>query len=122
MVNQYTALLSPVAVDAVLKVIDPLTAVNVDLKDVRVVGRLGGTVDDTELVRFAAVDDRLNLMGRSLLAQVEGLVLFDRPNEASAKRATGPKMVKNAKIGLIQFCLSPPKTNVRSRPLSLCLR
>ena len=91
--NQYTSLLSPVAVDAVLRVIDPATAVNVDLKDIRVVSRLGGTVDDTELI--------------------DGLVLFDRPNEASAKRATGPKAVKNAKIGLIQFCLSAPKTNVR---------
>jgi T-complex protein 1 subunit delta len=94
MVNQYTSLLSPVAVDAVLRVIDPLTAVNVDLKDIRVVSRLGGTVDDTELI--------------------DGLVLFDRPNEASAKRATGPKSVKNAKVGLIQFCLSAPKTNMES--------
>lgn len=50
MVNQYTSLLSPVAVDAVLRVIDPATATNVDLKDIRVVSRLGGTVDDTELV------------------------------------------------------------------------
>jgi T-complex protein 1 subunit delta len=38
------------AVDAVLKVIDPATAVNVDLRDIRVVKKLGGTVDDTELV------------------------------------------------------------------------
>lgn len=51
MVNQYTSLLSPVAVDAVLKIIDPATAVNADLRDIRVVTRLGGTVDDTELVR-----------------------------------------------------------------------
>lgn len=94
MVNQYTSLLSPVAVDSVLRVIDPTTATNVDLKDIRVVSRLGGTVDDTELI--------------------DGLVLFDRPNEASAKRATGPKLVKNAKIGLIQFCLSAPKTNMES--------
>lgn len=44
--------------------------------------------------------------------QIDGLILYDRPNEASAKRVAGPKQVKNCKIGLIQFCLSPPKTNV----------
>ncbi len=50
MVSANSELLSPMAVDAVLKVIDPLTAVNVDLRDIRVVKKLGGTVDDTELV------------------------------------------------------------------------
>jgi T-complex protein 1 subunit delta len=38
------------AVDAVLKVIDPLTAINVDLRDIRIVKKLGGTIDDTTLV------------------------------------------------------------------------
>jgi len=50
MVSQYSSLLSPVAVDAVLRVIDPATATNVDLRDIRVTKKLGGTVDDTELV------------------------------------------------------------------------
>lgn len=92
MVSQYSSLLSPVAVDAVLRVIDPTVATNVDLRDIRVAKKLGGTVDDTELI--------------------DGLILYDRPNEASAKRVAGPKQVKNCKIGLIQFCLSPPKTNM----------
>lgn len=30
---------------------DPLTAVNVDLQDVKIVKQVGGTMDDTELVR-----------------------------------------------------------------------
>eukprot|EP00698_Gefionella_okellyi_P005709 TRINITY_DN15173_c0_g1_i1.p1 TRINITY_DN15173_c0_g1~~TRINITY_DN15173_c0_g1_i1.p1 ORF type:complete len:552 (+),score=168.61 TRINITY_DN15173_c0_g1_i1:193-1656(+) len=94
MVSQYSSLLSPVAVDAVSRVIDPQTATNVDLRDIRIAKKLGGTVDDTELV--------------------EGLVLFDRPNEASSKRVAGPKVVKNAKIGLIQFQLSAPKSNMDS--------
>jgi chaperonin GroEL (HSP60 family) len=30
---------------------DPLTATNVDLQDVKIVKQVGGTMDDTELVR-----------------------------------------------------------------------
>lgn len=48
-VSQYSSLLSPIAVDSVLSVIDPKTAVNVDLKDIRLVKKIGGTIDDTEL-------------------------------------------------------------------------
>jgi hypothetical protein len=35
-VSQNSHLLAPIAVDAVLKVIDPATATNVDLRDIRV--------------------------------------------------------------------------------------
>lgn len=50
-----------------------------------------GTVDDTELV--------------------EGLVLEQKISHL----AGGISQVEKAKIGLIQFCISPPKTDV-SRP------
>jgi T-complex protein 1 subunit delta len=80
--------LAPLAVDAVLRVIDAKTATNVDLKDIKVVKRLGGTIEDTEVV--------------------EGLI-FD--NSASHS-AGGPTTIRGAKIGLIQYCLSAPKTNV----------
>eukprot|EP00297_Palpitomonas_bilix_P008988 CAMPEP_0113888722 /NCGR_PEP_ID=MMETSP0780_2-20120614/13042_1 /TAXON_ID=652834 /ORGANISM="Palpitomonas bilix" /LENGTH=534 /DNA_ID=CAMNT_0000877627 /DNA_START=12 /DNA_END=1616 /DNA_ORIENTATION=+ /assembly_acc=CAM_ASM_000599 len=90
MVAQNSALLSPVAVDAVMNVIDPATATNVDLRDIRVVKKLGGTVDDTELV--------------------EGLVF----TQGALKGSNGPTRVENAKIALIQFCLSPPKTDMES--------
>jgi T-complex protein 1 subunit delta len=30
-----------------MKVIDPKTATNVDLKDIKIVKKLGGTIDDT---------------------------------------------------------------------------
>lgn len=82
--------LAPLAVDAVLKVIDPNTATNVDLSNIRIVKKLGGTVEDTELV--------------------EGLV-FD---QGASHAAGGPTMIQNAKIGLIQFQLSPPKTNIEN--------
>lgn len=40
-VSQYSNLLAPITVDAVLRVIDPATADNVNLKDIRVVQKLG---------------------------------------------------------------------------------
>lgn len=106
-VSQHSALLAPLAVDAVLKVIDPLKDHDVDLRvslnnvllflmnflhsyflqDIRVIEKLGGTVDDTELV--------------------EGLVLDHR-----SAGSGGPTRMEKAKIGLIQFCISPPKTDV----------
>lgn len=82
--------LAPIAVDAVLGIIDPLTAVNVDLSDVKMVKQIGGTVDDSELVR--------------------GLVL-ERPAKHTAG---GPIKIENAKVALIQFCLSAPKTDMEN--------
>ena len=40
-VSQHSALLSPIAVDAIMKVIDPNTAVNVDLRDIKLIKKLG---------------------------------------------------------------------------------
>lgn len=86
--SQYSTLLAPIAVDAVMQVIDPVTASNVDLKDIRVVKKVGGTIDDTELVN--------------------GLIL----TQNVVKTAGGPTRMEKAKIGLIQFQLSPPKPDV----------
>lgn len=83
-VYQNADILAPMAVDAVLKVAD-IKNNNVDLNDVRVVERLGGTVDDSEMV--------------------DGLVLN---NSIWGKIKT----VDNAKVMLIQFCLSAPKTDM----------
>jgi len=87
-ISNNSMLLAPLAVDAMLSVIDPLTATNVDLRDIAVVKKLGGTIDDTELVH--------------------GLVFTQKMSKA----AGGPSKVVNAKIGLAQFCLSAPKTDV----------
>lgn len=87
-VSQYSSLLAPLAVDAVLNVIDPARPDNVDLRDIKVLKKLGGTVDDTEMVK--------------------GLV-FDHK---ASHLAGGPTRIENAKIGLIQFQISPPKTDI----------
>merc|ERR1712165_325135 len=84
-VSQHSSELSPIAVEAVLKVIDPDRDNNVNLKDIKVIQKLGGTVDDTELI--------------------EGLVFQE-------KAAGNVKKVEKAKIGLIQFQVSPPKTDM----------
>uniref|UniRef100_UPI00358FDC10 T-complex protein 1 subunit delta-like n=1 Tax=Myxine glutinosa TaxID=7769 RepID=UPI00358FDC10 len=88
-VSQYASLLAPLSVDAVMKVIDPMTATSVDLRDIRVINKLGGTVDDCELV--------------------DGLVLTQKIANAGIHR------VEKAKIGLIQFCLSAPKTDMENQ-------
>ncbi|KYQ93529.1 chaperonin containing TCP1 delta subunit [Tieghemostelium lacteum] len=84
-VSQYTNLAS-ISVDAVLSVINVAqNPDNVNLKDIKIIKKLGGTIDDTELVH--------------------GLV-FD---QNASHTAGGPTRIQNAKIGLIQFCLSAPK-------------
>eukprot|EP01086_Lenisia_limosa_P005094 TRINITY_DN2124_c0_g1_i1.p1 TRINITY_DN2124_c0_g1~~TRINITY_DN2124_c0_g1_i1.p1 ORF type:complete len:529 (-),score=214.88 TRINITY_DN2124_c0_g1_i1:57-1643(-) len=87
-VSQYSELLSPISVDAVLRVIDPASAKNVELNDIKVVTTVGGTIDDTELV--------------------DGIVF----PQGCAKKAGGPIRMKDAKIALIQFCVSAPKTDL----------
>jgi T-complex protein 1 subunit delta len=84
-VSQQSSLLAPIAQDAVFRVIDPANDSNVDLQDIKVHTVLGGTVEDTELV--------------------EGLLL-------NRRICAGPKKIEKAKIGLIQFCISPPKTDM----------
>merc|ERR1739836_348171 len=75
-VSQNSAELSPIAVDAVLKIIDPARENNVNLKDIKIIKKLGGTVDDTELV--------------------DGMVF-----EQKAANINGPKKIEKAKIVLL---------------------
>ncbi|XP_014205253.1 T-complex protein 1 subunit delta [Copidosoma floridanum] len=86
-VSQYSNVLSTIAVNAVLKVTEPGKENAVDLKDIKVIKKLGGTVEDTELI--------------------DGLVFTQK-----SCNTNGPKRVEKAKIGLIQFCISPPKTDM----------
>ena len=55
-VSQYSNILAPLAVDSVMRVIDPDTAVNVDLRDIRVLTKIGGTVEDTKIVTLHSLD------------------------------------------------------------------
>ncbi|CAK9834155.1 T-complex protein 1 subunit delta [Anthophora retusa] len=86
-VFQQSSLLAPLAVDAVLKVTEEEKEGAVDLNNIKVIKKLGGTVEDTELV--------------------EGLIFTQK-----SCNVNGPRRIEKAKIGLIQFCISPPKTDM----------
>ncbi|PPR01497.1 hypothetical protein CVT26_015120 [Gymnopilus dilepis] len=86
-VSQYSSTLAPIAVAAVMRLVTP-TSSNVDLKDIRIVKRVGGTIEDTELI--------------------EGVVL----NQNVVVSAGGPTRMEKAKIALIQFQLSAPKPDM----------
>lgn len=86
-VFQQSSLLAPLAVDAVLKITEEGKEIAVDLNNIKVIKKLGGTVEDTELI--------------------EGLIFTQ-----GSCNVTGPRRVEKAKIGLIQFCISPPKTDM----------
>ncbi|XP_063933081.1 T-complex protein 1 subunit delta-like [Zophobas morio] len=89
-VAQYSNLFAPIAVEAVLRA---KSSLNVDLKNIRIVKKVGGTVEDTELVN--------------------GLVL----NQGVRHLGSIPTKVEKAKVGLIQFCLSAPKTDIDNQVL-----
>jgi len=88
-ISQNSSLLAPLSVDAVMKVCDREKN-TCDLTDIKVIKCFGGTVDDSEMV--------------------DGIVF---PKKA-AHFAGGPTRIENAKIGLIQFCISPPKTDMEN--------
>ena len=90
-VSHHSDLLAPMAVDAVLRIIDKATADNVDLNNIHVSKKLGGTIDDSELI--------------------DGLCFVDKKASHSAG---GPTRIENAKIGLIQFPISAPKSDLES--------
>jgi len=90
-VSQHSGLLGPMAVDSVLKTIDPKTAENVDLRNIRIVKKVGGTIDDSEMI--------------------DGLVL----NQPVIKSSGGPTRIEKARIALIQFQLSPPKPDMENQ-------
>ena len=89
-VSQYGSLLGPMAVDCVMKVLDPRISNNVDLNDINIVKKVGGTIDDSVLE--------------------DGLIVAHK----AVTKAGGKSKVENAKIALIQFCISPPKTDMEN--------
>lgn len=88
--SQYSSTLAPIAVAAVTRLVTP-TSSTVDLRDIRVVKKVGGTIEDTELV--------------------DGVVL----NQVVVVAAGGPTRMEKAKIAIIQFQLSAPKPDVSRR-------
>ena len=129
-VGQNSDVLAPIAVDAVLNVINLDTATNVDLNDIRIVKQLGGTVDDTELVPGIVFEKGawgLGVGSRAWPGFGHSVHRTDDsrrhhprfyeplpPTGANKGAAGGPTRVEKAKIGLIQFHLSAPKTDMEN--------
>lgn len=90
-VSHHSDLLAPMAVDAVLQIIDKSTATNVDLNNIYVSKKLGGTIDESELI--------------------SGLCFVDKK---ASHLAGGPTRIDNAKIAIIQFPISAPKSDMES--------
>eukprot|EP00758_Cryptobia_borreli_P004067 Tbor_TRINITY_DN4161_c0_g1::TRINITY_DN4161_c0_g1_i1::g.26584::m.26584/K09496/CCT4; T-complex protein 1 subunit delta len=90
-ISQNSDTLAPMAVDSVLKVMKKETN-EVDLKNVRIVTALGGTVDDTSII-------------------TNGTIFKQKASHS----AGGPVRIQKATVALIQFQLSPPKTNMESQ-------
>ncbi len=88
-VSQNSTELAPIALKAVKNIIDIKTAQNVDLKDIKIVKKKGGTIDDIELF--------------------DGVVF---PNNRPVRTGSGLQKIANPKVALIQFCISSPKTNI----------
>ena len=61
-VKEYSEMLAPLAVDSVLSVAGP-DATNVDLRDIRIVKALGGTLEDTEMIPGLAFNKRASHVG-----------------------------------------------------------
>lgn len=94
-VHEHCGMLAPMAVDAVCRLVDPAKDTVIDLKDIRIVKKLGGTVEDSKMV--------------------DGIIFTQKTQGFG-----GPNKIEKAKIGLIQFCISPPKTDVSHRVEYIC--
>lgn len=88
-VSQNSTHLAPLSIKAVRTICDLQTATNVDLRDIRIVKKMGGVIDDIELIN--------------------GLVFADNK---PARSAGGPTKVENPKIAMLQFCIAKPKTDM----------
>merc|ERR1712227_857990 len=86
-ISTHSQLMSTICCDAVLQVADPEKH-TLDLRDIQIVAKVGGTLDNTELV--------------------DGLCL-DQAAMGTTRR------MEKAKVALIQFQLSPPKTDMENQ-------
>lgn len=94
MVSEFSDILAPISVDAVLGLIPESERekenLSVDLKDIRIIHKLGGTIEDTEMV-----SDGFVLSKNFCNNPMKQLIRIEKP-----------------KIAVVQFCISPPKTDV----------
>lgn len=91
-VSQNATEIAPLALEAAKRIADLGSARNLDLRDIKLVKKIGGTLEDSELV--------------------SGLIF---PDNRPSNMAGGPLKVSKPRIAVLQFCLSAPKTDVESQ-------
>mmetsp|Transcript_21874 Transcript_21874/g.42493 ORF Transcript_21874/g.42493 Transcript_21874/m.42493 type:complete len:532 (-) Transcript_21874:68-1663(-) len=89
-ISAHSYILAPIAVNSILKITELDAASDVNLSNIKVIKKMGGIIEQTELL--------------------EGLGI----NYPVVKSYGGPVKIKEAKIALIQFCLSPPTTDIEN--------
>ncbi|CAD5212139.1 unnamed protein product [Bursaphelenchus okinawaensis] len=89
-VSQHSWSLASIAVQAIKKIVDVQADDNANLNMIKIVKKLGATVEESELIEGALIEQ--NNIGHG-----------------------GPTRVEKAKIGLIQFQVSLPKTNMENQ-------
>lgn len=87
-VSSHSYILAPIAVNAALKITEINSSSDIDLKDIRLIKKIGGVVEQTELLEGLGIDYPV------------------------VKSYGGPIKIKDAKIALIQFCLSRPSPDI----------
>jgi len=90
-VSQNSTELAPIAVNAVKAIADFNKDTNVDLRDIQVVKKIGGTIDDIQLIN--------------------GLIFT---HNRTSQSAGGPTKIVKPKIALLQFAISSPKTDIEN--------
>lgn len=84
----HSYIFAPIVVNAIFKITKIESSSDFNLNNIKIIKKLGGIIEQTELLDGVGIDYPV------------------------VKSFGGPIKVKNAKIALIQFCLSPPTTDI----------
>jgi len=86
-ISSHCHILAPIAVKSILSILDKKKSFNVDLKRIKIIKKIGGTIDQTELINGIAIDYPV------------------------IKSYGGPNKMINARVALVQFSISSPSTD-----------
>jgi T-complex protein 1 subunit delta len=86
----HSHIFAPLAVEAVLSITDIKYSSDVDLNNIKIIKKLGGTIEQSHLINGLGID------------------------YPSIKSSGGPNKIINAKIAIIQFCINAPSTDTEN--------
>jgi T-complex protein 1 subunit delta len=86
----HSHIFAPLAVESILNIIDVENSIDVNLKNVRILKKIGGTIEKSQLLDGLGID------------------------YACVKSYGSPCKIHNAKVGIIQFCINSPTTSTEN--------